>query len=436
MVEQPRARSVLPDFETVRNEVMRSLLGRLVVVRMLFAPLFLSVISLAVLADPVPWRVRLATLLVASLLALFSIEYARWRRGWSGPRAFPANVVGMLWIQLGVVVLTGGLDSPLLPLMPVMLLTLAIAFGPSPPLFAVLGAQLVAVWAMTALAARGLSLALPPARHEPWGLGWLILVSSLLSGMLAGAVTIGSKVRMLVASTVSTAISAHDSERRAHAEHSRELVALTGEIAHELKNPLASIKGLASLLARDLTGKQAERLAVLRAEVDRMQETLDAFLDFSRPLVPLTQTDLDLAELGREVAALCDGIARMGGVSLTVEGQRALVHADRRKLRQALVNLVQNAIEASPSGTTVEIVASDGSIEVLDRGLGIPEELLGHIFEPGVTTRSKGSGLGLTIARALVLQHKGELSLSRREGGGTRATVVLPKAPPPTSGPL
>jgi two-component system sensor histidine kinase HydH len=428
VVEEPPApQGPLTDFESVKHEVMRSLLARIVVVRLLFAPLFLSVIGLTTWADPAPWRLRLAGGLTAFLVALFSVEYWRWDRGLSGPQAFPANVVGMLWIQLGVVVLTGGLDSPLLALLPMMNLQLAITFGPSLPLCAVLGAHVVTVWTLVALAANGVSLALPPARHEPWSLPWLLLVGTVLTGMLGAAVVIGTKVRQLVSSTVSTALAAHDSERSAHAEHAREIVTLTGEIAHELKNPLASIKGLAALLARDLSGKSAERLAVLRAEVDRMQETLDAFLDFSRPLVPLTQTEVDVAELGREVMALCDGIARMRGVTLVADPERTVVRADRRKLRQVLVNLVQNAIEASPSGGAVELRTGERRVEVLDRGPGVAEEIREHIFEAGVTTRARGSGLGLTIARALVQQHGGELRLLRREGGGTKAMVELPE---------
>lgn len=416
-----------PNFDTVRREVMRSLLGRLVVVRLLFAPVFLTIIALAVVLDPVAWRVQLAGALISFLLALFGIEYWRWRRGWSGPRAFPANVVGMLWLQLGVIVLTGGLDSPLLPILPMVVLQLAITFGPSPPLFAVLCVQLVTLWGLTLLSANSVSLALPIARHPDWPLPWLLLIASVLSGMLIAAVLIGSKVRMLVYSTVSQALTAHDSERCAHEEHARELVALTAEIGHELKNPLASIKGLASLLARDLSGRSAERLAVLRAEVERMHETLDTFLDFSRPLVPLTQSDVDTADLAREVAALCDGIARTKGITLSADNEPTIVRADRRKLRQVLVNLVQNAIEASPPDRRVEILTGDHRIEILDRGPGITEEIRDHLFEPGFTTRARGSGLGLTIARALVRQHKGELQLHTREGGGTSASITLPR---------
>jgi signal transduction histidine kinase len=233
------------------------------------------------------------------------------------------------------------------------------------------------------------------------------------------------KVRTMVVTGVGDVVAAHDNERRAHAEHARELVSMTGEIAHELKNPLASIKGLAALLARDLDGRSAERLAVLRTEVDRMQETLDTFLDLSRPLVPLAEVDVELAGLATEVSTLCDGLLRARDLTLRVEG-RHTARGDRRKLRQVLVNLVQNAIEAAPAGSEVVVQVVPDGFRVLDRGPGLPPGLAERVFEPGVTTRPRGNGLGLAIARGLVRQHGGELALSDRDGGGTAASVVLP----------
>jgi len=241
------------------------------------------------------------------------------------------------------------------------------------------------------------------------------------------ATTVGGKVRATLAAVVERALAANEREREAHAEHARELVTLSAEIAHELKNPLASVKGLAALLARDLDGRSAERLAVLRAEVDRMQESLEAFLDFSRPLSPISRAPFDVAALAAEVVALCEGLARPRGIALETPAGPVTLSGDARKLRQLLVNLVQNAIEASPSGSRVEIGASAGDpvvLEVRDRGGGLAPGL--DPFAPGVTTKAKGSGLGLTIARALVQQHGGEISLLPREGGGTVARVQLP----------
>jgi signal transduction histidine kinase len=209
---------------------------------------------------------------------------------------------------------------------------------------------------------------------------------------------------------------------------------MSGEIAHELKNPLASIKGLAALLAEEAPpGKPSERLAVLRREVDRMQAILEDFLNFSRPLVPLAIETADLRALLEEVAEMHEGTLRERDLRVVVRGEACPVRCDPRKIKQAAINLVQNAIEESPDGAVVEMAIAGGETVracVLDRGSGVAAELADKVFEPGVTSKPRGSGLGLTIARALLRQHGGEVTLAPREGGGTVATMTLPAGEP------
>jgi two-component system, NtrC family, sensor histidine kinase HydH len=161
---------------------------------------------------------------------------------------------------------------------------------------------------------------------------------------------------------------------------------------------------------------------------------LEEFLNFSRPLVPLALGDTDVTALCADVAALHEGLAREREVAVVVRGAPAPARCDPRKVKQVLINLVQNALDASPSGGAVEVEVErreDGGakVVVLDRGRG-PDASLGEsLFAPGVTTKPAGSGLGLTIARALARQHGGDLTLAPRAGGGARAELVLPADP-------
>lgn len=416
----------LADLDALRDATLRSVLDRLVAVRLVVAPVLLSVQLAICWASPEPWRVGLTAVLAGAMVALFVVEGLRIRRFGAGPNTLPANIAVMLGIQLGVVVASGGVHSPILVVLPMMALQVTLLFGPSWWVGAVVGPHAVVLGGLTAVElVTGWSPAIGGLAPDP--APWLLVKLTALAVAETVGVVLGTKVRSMVGGVVADVVSAHSNERRAHADHARELATLTGEIAHELKNPLASVKGLSALLARDAEGRSAERLAVLREEVDRMQGTLEAFLDLSRPLVPLTQEQVDVPELAADVARLCEGLLLTRDVRLRVVGAGS-VRADRRKLRQVLVNLVLNAVEAAPPSSEIEVRATPSGVVVADRGPGLPPELGDRVFEPGVTTRPRGNGLGLAIARGLVEQHGGRLALAPRDGGGTEATVTLPAA--------
>jgi signal transduction histidine kinase len=229
---------------------------------------------------------------------------------------------------------------------------------------------------------------------------------------------------------------ARDESLRMHQEQLSELTSLSGEIAHELKNPLASVKGLAALLARRSPGEEPEPLQVLRREVDRMQSILEGFLNFSRPLVPLNLAAADLCSIASEVCALHEGLCDLKGVHVELDADGPVeVVCDPRKVRQILVNLFQNALDAtSERGRIVIHIRAHGAsaeMAVNDEGVGLDPELADRVFEAGVTNKAGGSGLGLNVARGLARQHGGDITLKNRTLAGCTATLTLPLRPTP-----
>jgi two-component system, NtrC family, sensor histidine kinase HydH len=209
-----------------------------------------------------------------------------------------------------------------------------------------------------------------------------------------------------------------------------ELSTMQSALAHELKNPLASIKGLAGLMALG-PDRAAERLALLQKEVGRMQELVESMLSFSRPLTPLAPETTDVQAVMHSAAELHEEPAGTKRLRLDASRVQPLkLVGDPRKIKQMVLNLLCNAIEFSAAGSTIELFAERDGDSVLfgvrDRGPGVPTALLPRIDQAGVSTKPDGPGLGLTIVRALATQHGGSLRLTNREGGGLSAAVALP----------
>jgi two-component system, NtrC family, sensor histidine kinase HydH len=421
-----------PGYRQIQREELSRLFGRVARARLLALQPLLAVALWLAWVEPAPWRRIVVAATASVLLVFFVVEWLRWRRFGFTSRTVPRNVsVATLGVAI-VVLATGGLASPFI-YVTVPLGVISGVFASSPVSGLVALFQIATAWGFAVLGAtRTLpDLDLAVFGGTPAEAAWYwthATVLTLVHGFVLGA---GRAVRWSFDRMVQRTAAAQDESLRAHAERAEELTALSAEIAHELKNPLASVKGLAGLLAQHLPeGKEAERLRVLRREVDRMQTVLDEFLNFSRPLVPLALGDTDVGALCREVAALHEGMARERGVEIAVRADAPPVRCDPRKTKQVLINLVQNALDAAPAGSAVEleVVRDSGGarVRVLDRGRGIPAAVAGAVFSPGVTTKAAGSGLGLTIARALARQHGGDVALAPRPGGGTAAEVILP----------
>jgi len=205
------------------------------------------------------------------------------------------------------------------------------------------------------------------------------------------------------------------------------------QIAHEIKNSLTPMRLSLARVERRLAAIPAEERAavlhsvgVLLQEIEDLARLADHFSEFARLPEPRFET-LDLAE----VVATAAGLHEAAAVESRIPpGRRLPVRGDRLLLSRALHNLILNAREASPSGAAVEVraAASDGQavVEVLDRGGGVPDELRGRAFEPYVSSKARGSGLGLALVRDIATQHGGTATLVDREGGGTCARLSLP----------
>jgi signal transduction histidine kinase len=425
-----------PGQHEIEREELSRLFGHMVGARLVAIPIFALAVGWLVWAEPVSWRRVVLAAAAVLVPAFFVAEWLRFRRLGFTQRSIPLNLAVASVGQAIVTFASGGLASPFVYVM-VPLGILAGVFVAPPAGAALVAGQIATVWLCAFVGATG---AIPDFNLTVFGGGprvgappaYLYSHAVLISLVLVMAGAVGRAARRTLESIIRRALAAQQESLRAHAERAEELTALSGEIAHELKNPLASVKGLAGLLAQHVGDtKGSERLQVLRREVDRMQSVLDEFLNFSRPLVPLALGDTDVGALCREVAVLHEGIARERAVALAVVAGEVRVRCDPRKVKQVLINLVQNALDASPPGAEVEIAAAaavggGARVRVLDRGRGVDPALGDAVFSRGVTTKTAGSGLGLTIARALARQHGGDVVLGPRDGGGTAAEVLLP----------
>ena len=227
--------------------------------------------------------------------------------------------------------------------------------------------------------------------------------------------------------------------RLARVDQLASLGQLAAGLAHEIKNPLAGIQGALELLRDDSKDEATVRLhGEMLAELGRVNGILQRLLESGRP-APLRLVRTDLAQLLEETAELFRPSLRRRHVELTTQTADRLpaVHVDAAKIRQVLVNLIQNAAEAMPEqGGHVAIRASGFPQEaavvvaVEDDGPGIPPEHLKSLFEPFFTTKYAGTGLGLAISKSLVEQHGGHIEVSSAPGSGTSFLLFLPESPP------
>src|SRR5579885_967220 len=208
---------------------------------------------------------------------------------------------------------------------------------------------------------------------------------------------------------------------------------LSAGLAHEIRNPLGSIEGAVQILRRqELPGDTRQEFGDLaQKEVNRLKGLLTNFLDFARPQTP-KRLLTDPSQLLESVRRLAAETARVSRVQVRVAPAENLppVDIDPEQMKQVLLNLVINAVQAMPGGGEILLRTARTPdavlLEVQDEGVGIPPEDLERVFNPFVTTRPDGTGLGLSIAYQIVSQHGGHIAAHRNPARGMTFSVTLP----------
>lgn len=217
-------------------------------------------------------------------------------------------------------------------------------------------------------------------------------------------------------------------------EHLASIATFSAGVAHEIKNPLNAATLHLTLLGR-LLGKAApdlegarEAASIATGEIRRVATLLEEFLQFARPEKP-RKAPTDLRQICNDIAALCRVEAEAASIEIAVTGESQLeVSADEGRMRQVVLNLVRNAMEAiSQRGRVqIDVARKDNTarVRIQDDGPGLMADDV-RIFQPFFTTKAKGTGLGLAITHRIITDHGGDISVESRPGQ-TVFTITLP----------
>jgi len=213
---------------------------------------------------------------------------------------------------------------------------------------------------------------------------------------------------------------------------------LTAGLAHEIRNPLVSIKTFTQLLPERMEDEEFRNqfLPIASNEVDRISLLINELLDFAKPSEPrLDPEDINDILDGMILLVSTESKKKQIQIIKKYANDLPLVSVDREQIKQVFLNILLNAIEATPENGQITIKTRSFSkpggepyaqIEITDTGKGIPEDYLEDIFNPFFTTKSKGSGLGLSISNQIVQEHRGYISVESQVNKGTSFFINLP----------
>ena len=223
--------------------------------------------------------------------------------------------------------------------------------------------------------------------------------------------------------------------------HRAERLATTGQLAagaaHEIRNPLTSIRSTIQYLQRSLEGdpERSGMVGDLLEETDRINAIVEGLLSLARP-ASLRLEEVDLCDVLAQTVRLVEPTARKGHIDVeaTFPAEAARLQADPDQIKQVFLNVLMNAVQAMPDGGRlgVRVTRVDPAlgrftwrVEIVDTGMGIPEEYREKVFDPFFTTKPEGTGLGLSICHSILQGHGGEIDVEGEPGKGTRVEIRL-----------
>ena len=204
---------------------------------------------------------------------------------------------------------------------------------------------------------------------------------------------------------------------------------LAAGVAHEVRNPLTSIKGFLQLLQAGIDRKE-EYYKIMIDEIQKIENITTELLFISKPMTDERNLE-SLSSMLQDVVVLLQSQARIYNVEISMDLEEdCTIYCDRTQIKQVFINLIKNAIEAMPAGGKVTVMAekkgNECFSEVIDEGIGIPESILHKLTEPFFTTKKEGTGLGLMISSQIVEKYGGRLEIYRNPDKGSTFRVILP----------
>lgn len=394
---------------------------RMYIGRALAIPLAGTVLFAMAWLDGHLQRLWLVGLVALAEFAVAVYYLAKVRRAAPTSRDIVANVAALATGGVTFLYATGDVLSPVLPLIVVPAVLTGGAFGRGAiRLLILFPAALVLLLALGILS--GLLPRFPPLfdAHPAWQLG---LYATAVAFSVA-AVWRGTGVLLDDAHLLAEALEAANAELAQEMENRQRADAVfIGQLAHELRNPLAAVKGLTDVLrAAPADARAPEHLAVIAEEIRRLEDTLDATLSFGKPTPPDTERFFELNETFASALRILGSRIERRGITVNVEWPESFAfRGGEQGLRQVFFNLLSNAVDALPHGGTITVQAArlpgGYQIRIADSGPGIDAALAATLFEPYVTGKPNGTGLGLSVARQIVRGHGGELTAETTPAG-------------------